>query len=80
MTVETHWSDIWLSADDWAEAFEAADPVPAQRGARSIWEELLAILMGTRRRRPGAPAPEVADEERGAAHDLQPGMAAARSG
>src|SRR5258707_10011478 len=26
MTVTTHWSDIWLSADDWAEAFEAPDP------------------------------------------------------
>ena len=23
MTVETHWSDVWLSADDWAEAFKA---------------------------------------------------------
>src|SRR6202023_2340958 len=25
MTVETHWSNIWLSADDWAEAFEAPE-------------------------------------------------------
>ena len=46
MTVETHWSDIWLSADDWAEAFEAPDPGTAHNEARDqIWEELLAILI-----------------------------------
>ena len=45
MTVTTHWSDIWLSADDWAEAFEAPDPGTAHNEARDqIWEELLAIL------------------------------------
>ena len=27
MTIETHWSDIWLSAADWAEAFEHQNPV-----------------------------------------------------
>ena len=26
MTVQTHWSDIWLSTDDWAEAFDAPEP------------------------------------------------------
>ncbi|MGB6580787.1 MAG: RNA polymerase recycling motor ATPase HelR [Streptosporangiaceae bacterium] len=47
MTVETHWSDIWLSADDWAEAFEAPDPGTPHNEARDlIWEALLAILMG----------------------------------
>ncbi len=35
MTVETHWSEIWLGTEDWAEAFEPRGPVPAQRGARS---------------------------------------------
>jgi len=46
MTVETHWSDIWLSAADWAEAFEAPDPGTPHNEARDqIWEELLAILM-----------------------------------
>jgi DNA helicase IV len=46
MTVTTHWSDIWLSADDWAEAFEAPDPVTPHNEARDqIWEELLTILM-----------------------------------
>jgi DNA helicase IV len=49
MTVETHWSDIWLSADDWAEAFEAPDPGTPHNEARDqIWEELLAILMDSR--------------------------------
>ncbi|MDF3144702.1 MULTISPECIES: RNA polymerase recycling motor ATPase HelR [unclassified Streptomyces] len=46
MTVTTHWSDIWLSADDWAEAFEAAEPgIPHNEARDLIWEELLAILM-----------------------------------
>ena len=33
MTVETHWSDIWLSADDWAEAFDAPQN-PVRRTTR----------------------------------------------
>ena len=46
MTVETHWSDIWLSADDWAEAFEAPQPGTPHNEARDqIWEGLLTILM-----------------------------------
>jgi DNA helicase IV len=46
MTVETHWSDIWLSADDWAEAFEAAEPGTPHNAARDqIWAELLTILV-----------------------------------
>src|SRR5262249_30119520 len=45
MTVETPWSDIWLSADDWAEAFEAPEPgTPHNEAREAIWEELLAIL------------------------------------
>ena len=45
MTVETHWSDIWLSADDWAEAFGAAEPGTPHNEARDqIQEELLTIL------------------------------------
>ena len=43
MTVETHWSDIWLSADDWAEAFDAADPGTPHNEAR---DEILAALVG----------------------------------
>lgn len=46
MTVTTPWSDIWLSADDWAEAFEAPGPGTPHNEARDqIWEELLTILM-----------------------------------
>src|SRR5215510_3789510 len=46
MTVETPWSDIWLSADDWAEAFDAPDPGTPHNEARDrIVEELLAILI-----------------------------------
>ncbi|HEX6467701.1 MAG TPA: RNA polymerase recycling motor ATPase HelR [Streptosporangiaceae bacterium] len=46
MAVETHWSEIWLSADEWAEAFEAPDPGTPHNEARDqIWEQLLAILV-----------------------------------
>jgi len=46
MTVETHWSDIWLSSDDWAEAFDAPEPGTAHNEARDqILAELVTILM-----------------------------------
>ncbi|MET9514151.1 RNA polymerase recycling motor ATPase HelR [Streptomyces sp. NPDC002994] len=45
MTVTTHWSDIWLSADDWAVAFEAAPGIPHNEARDQIWEELLTILV-----------------------------------
>jgi hypothetical protein len=46
MTVETHWSKVWLSAGDWAEALDAPDPGTPHNEARDqILEELLAILM-----------------------------------
>ena len=45
MTVTTHWSDIWLSAGDWAEAFGAPDPgTPHNEAREEIWAELVAIL------------------------------------
>ncbi|MBY8841348.1 RNA polymerase recycling motor ATPase HelR [Streptomyces sp. SP2-10] len=45
MTVTTHWSDIRLSADDWAVAFEAAEPGTPHNEARDqVLEELLTIL------------------------------------
>lgn len=45
MTVTTHWSDIHLSAQDWAVAFEAAEPGTPHNEARDqVWEELLTIL------------------------------------
>jgi hypothetical protein len=46
MTVTTHWSDVRLGADDWAQAFDAADPgTPHNEAREQIWEELLTILM-----------------------------------
>jgi len=49
MTVETPWSDIRLSADDWAEAFAAPEPGTPHNEARDqILEELIAILMDSR--------------------------------
>jgi hypothetical protein len=46
MTVTTESSEVWLSADDWAEAFEAAQPgTPHNEAREQIWEELLRILM-----------------------------------
>ncbi|GAA5703501.1 AAA family ATPase [Streptomyces avermitilis] len=45
MTVTTHWSDIWLSADDWAVAFESAPGTPHNEARDQIWEELLTILV-----------------------------------
>jgi DNA helicase IV len=46
MTVQTDWSDIWLSVDDWAEAFEAAEAGTPHNEARDqIWDRLLTILI-----------------------------------
>jgi hypothetical protein len=46
MEVETPWSDLWLSADEWAEAFDSADPGTPHNEARDqVWEELLSILV-----------------------------------
>ena len=46
MMVETHWSEIWLSVADWAEAFETPDPGTPHNDARDqVWEALLAILV-----------------------------------
>jgi DNA helicase IV len=44
MTVQTEWCDLWLSPEDWAEAFAAAGPgIPHNEARDQIWEELLAI-------------------------------------
>ncbi|MCT7353599.1 AAA family ATPase [Streptomyces sp. 15-116A] len=46
MTVTTHWSDVRLSADDWAAAFQAAEPgTPHNEAREQVWEELLTILV-----------------------------------
>ncbi len=46
MEVETPWADVWLSSDEWAEAFEAPAPGTPHNEARDeVWEELLTILV-----------------------------------
>ena len=46
MTVTTDWSDIWLGADDWAEAFDAAQPgTPHNEAREQILDELITIVM-----------------------------------
>ena len=46
MTVETPWCEILLTADDWAEAFEVAEPGTPHNEARDeVWTELVTILL-----------------------------------
>lgn len=46
MTVASHWSELWLSADDWAAAFDTVEPgTPHNEAREQIREELLTILM-----------------------------------
>ena len=46
MLVETPWVDVWLSADDWADAFDAADPGTSHNDARDqVWEALIGTLV-----------------------------------
>jgi DNA helicase IV len=46
LTVTIEGADIWLSADDWAEAFAAAETgIPHNEARDLIWEELLTILI-----------------------------------
>ncbi|MET8081086.1 RNA polymerase recycling motor ATPase HelR [Streptomyces sp. NPDC005303] len=45
MTVTTHWSDIPLTAADWAEAFDAAEGAPHNDARDQVWNELLTILV-----------------------------------
>ena len=44
MTVETPWSEIWLTGTDWAEAFDAAEPGTPHNEARAeVWDALVSI-------------------------------------
>ncbi|HYK26970.1 MAG TPA: RNA polymerase recycling motor ATPase HelR [Streptosporangiaceae bacterium] len=45
MTIETHWADIWLSPDDWAEAFEAPEPGTPHNEARDQILDALATIL-----------------------------------
>ncbi|MGY1668066.1 RNA polymerase recycling motor ATPase HelR [Geodermatophilus sp. SYSU D00696] len=45
-TVSTPWAEVWLDPDDWAEAFDAAEPgTPHNEAREQVWEALLAILV-----------------------------------
>ena len=44
--VETEWGDIELDADDWAEAFDAAEPGATHNEAREqVWDQLRQIVL-----------------------------------
>jgi hypothetical protein len=46
LMVETEWADLWISAADWAEAFEAPDPGTPHNEARDqVREALLSKLL-----------------------------------
>ena len=46
LEVGTPWGDVWLSADDWAEAFDSLEPGQSHNEGRDeVWEELLTILV-----------------------------------
>ncbi|CAM5538634.1 DNA helicase OS=Streptomyces fumanus OX=67302 GN=GCM10018772_29630 PE=4 SV=1 [Streptomyces fumanus] len=79
MTVTTPWSGIELTAEDWAAAFDAAEPgVPHNEARDQVWEELLTLLQD---KHDGDAPPELLrrslNRNPGAAHRLRPGLAAA---
>jgi hypothetical protein len=46
MEVSTPWADVWVSPQDWVEAFESLEPgIPHNEGRDQVWEELLTILV-----------------------------------
>jgi hypothetical protein len=46
LTVETPWAEVGLTADDWAEAFDARDPGTPHNEARDqVWDALVRTLM-----------------------------------
>ena len=45
-TVSTPWAEVWLSPDDWAEAFGTPEPgAPHNEVREQVWDELLTILV-----------------------------------
>ncbi len=45
LLVETPWAEVWLSTEDWAEAFDAPEPGTPHNEARDdVWAVLLTIL------------------------------------
>lgn len=44
MDVETHWSEVWLSASDWSDAFAAGEGTPHNEARDDVLNELITIL------------------------------------
>ena len=82
--VETPWGDVWISAAEWAEAFDSPDPGTPHNLARDdVWDEVLTILVDKAARRRRGPLPRrvrrVARPPRRAARHVRPGLAADRA-
>lgn len=46
MHVETPWADLWISPEEWHEAFAAPDPGESHNEARAhVWDALMDILL-----------------------------------
>ncbi|WP_433543943.1 RNA polymerase recycling motor ATPase HelR (plasmid) [Streptomyces sp. CA-294286] len=46
LAVSTPWCEVWVGADDWAEAFRAAGAgTPHNEAREQVWEELATLLM-----------------------------------
>jgi hypothetical protein len=45
MEVETPYADLWLSADDWRDAFDSVAGMPHNEARDDIWEEVVTILL-----------------------------------
>ncbi|MYR07358.1 AAA family ATPase [Gordonia sp. SID5947] len=45
LLVETPWSEVWITAADWTEAFGAPEPgTPHNEGRDEVWESLVSII------------------------------------
>jgi hypothetical protein len=56
MTVESHYGNIWLSPEDWAEAFDAVDAGTPHNEARGeVWDALLTIAVDNLNHEEAAP-------------------------
>ncbi|WP_200945083.1 MULTISPECIES: RNA polymerase recycling motor ATPase HelR [unclassified Nocardioides] len=45
MEVDTAYADLWLSTDDWRDAFDAVAGTPHNEARDDVWEELVTILL-----------------------------------
>ncbi len=82
LLVATDWAEVWLSEDDWAEAFESPELGTPHNDARDlIWEELLTMLIDKHDEDvPRGAAASFVGSEQGIARCLQSRMARAQRG